>query len=499
MFEQAQNNALSVSELNRQAKILLESHFDFVTVEGEIGQFTAASSGHWYFNLKDQAAQVRCAMFKRANMRVKLRPKVGDLVRIRARVSLYEGRGEYQLIVEHMAPAGDGALQLAFEQLKLRLAAEGLFDPQHKKPVPNNARCVGVVTSANAAALQDIITVMGRRSPSTEIIVFPVPVQGDGAATQIAAAIREANERTASGELPLDLLIVGRGGGSLEDLWAFNEEVVARAIHESHLPVVSAVGHEVDFSIADFVADVRAPTPSAAAELVTTDQTEWFQHLDRVAVALTRGMERVIRRDQTKLNHFAIRLKHPGHRIERQAQQLAQLKRQLTTQINRHLKQSQQELSVLNQRLQRQKPGLKIDSDRKRLDQIQSQLKRLIKQRLRTEQVNLVQLQRRLRSNDPGTAITAAASGLAKTKLAMNRAIQRRLQLDRAALEQHRRLLQSLSPLNTLERGYAIVTNENGKAMTDARDAEIGAQVSIKLKSGELGARVETRRTEDSA
>ena len=259
--ENQPNTALSVSELNREAKYLLESHFDWVSVEGEIGNFTAASSGHWYFSLKDADAQVRCAMFRRANNRVKIRPEQGDSVRIRAKVSLYEGRGEFQLICEYLEPAGAGALQLAFEKLKRRLSEEGLFAADSKQAVPHDASHVGVVTSATGAALRDILTVLERRSPHTKVYVFPVAVQGEGAAKQVAAAVTQANQLTKSGVTPLDVLIVGRGGGSLEDLWVFNEEVVARALFSSEVPTVSAVGHEVDFSIADLTADSRAPTP----------------------------------------------------------------------------------------------------------------------------------------------------------------------------------------------------------------------------------------------
>ena len=222
--------ALTVSELNREAKNLLERHFDWVWVEGEISQFTAASSGHWYFSLKDTDAQVRCAMFRRANGRSKLQPKTGDSVRIRARVTLYEGRGEFQLICEHIEAAGAGALQIAFEQLKARLSEEGLFASEHKHAIPNDAEHVGIVTSATGAALQDILTILERRSPHTRVYVFPVPVQGDGAAQRIADAISQADQLTRDGKIRLDVLIVGRGGGSPEDLWAFNEEVVARAL-----------------------------------------------------------------------------------------------------------------------------------------------------------------------------------------------------------------------------------------------------------------------------
>ncbi len=259
--------------------MLLESHFDFVWVEGEVSNFTVPSSGHWYFSLKDSGAQVRCAMFRNRNQRLRFTPANGDHIRLRCRVSLYEGRGEFQLIVEHLEQAGAGALQAAFEKLKARLLAEGLFDAQRKKPLPASVSRLGVITSPTGAAIHDILTVLRRRCPGIAVFLFPVAVQGEAAAREIAAAIERANRWQREGKVQLDALIVGRGGGSLEDLWAFNEEIVARAIAASELPIVSAVGHEVDFTIADMVADHRAATPSAAAELLSPDQREWLQRL----------------------------------------------------------------------------------------------------------------------------------------------------------------------------------------------------------------------------
>ena len=324
-FESHSPPSLSVSDLNREAKRLLESHFDWVWVEGEIGNFTAASSGHWYFSLKDADAQVRCAMFRRANSRVKVRPNQGDSVRIRAKVSLYEGRGEFQLICEHLEPAGAGALQLAFERLKKQLSDEGLFAADVKRPIPDDAASVGVITSATGAALQDILTVLERRSPHTRVYVFPVPVQGDGAADQIAAAIHQADRLASSGKLPLDVLIVGRGGGSLEDLWAFNEEVVARALFAATVPTVSAVGHEIDFSIADLVADARAATPSAAAELISTDQNELLLHLDNLREALDRSLWRHLAGLNEKWLSLKKRVRHPGYALRQQRKILISL------------------------------------------------------------------------------------------------------------------------------------------------------------------------------
>ncbi len=271
---------MSISELNRKAKSLLENHLGEVCVEAEIGDLSKPNSGHWYFSLKDGRSQLRCAMFRRANLSVKFQPKVGDSVIVRGLLSIYEARGDYQLIVDHMEASGDGALQRQLEVLKQKLQAEGLFDSSRKLIVPNHCERIGVITSPTGAAIEDIISVLGRRSPSSSIVLFPVQVQGSLAARQIADAIDQANALVETKQRELDVLIVGRGGGSLEDLWCFNEEIVARAIAKSNIPIVSAVGHEIDFSVADLVADIRAATPSQAAELVTRDSLEWLQLID---------------------------------------------------------------------------------------------------------------------------------------------------------------------------------------------------------------------------
>jgi exodeoxyribonuclease VII large subunit len=443
--------AWTVSELNRQAKTLLESHFDILTVEGELGNFTAASSGHWYFTLKDANAQVRCAMFKRANERLSFRPSVGDQVTLRGRVSLYENRGDYQLIAEHMAPGGDGALQRAFEQLKQRLAAEGLFDTLHKQPVPQESHCVAVITSPTGAALHDIVSVMARRSPMTRIIVFPVPVQGTDAAGAIARAVADANEYQQTGRADIDVIIVGRGGGSLEDLWAFNEEIVARAIWASKLPVVSAVGHEIDTSIADFVADLRAPTPSAAAELVTTDQTEWMQRFDRMQQRLHAAMQRVIQRDQTQLRHCVQRLRNPKEQIIRQQRELSQLRQRLANGMNRQQQQHRLRWQHLQGRLSQCHPKHRLDATTRQLD---DSLRRL------------------------------------------HREINRKLEASRRALAEQCRVLNSLSPLNTLGRGYAIVSDAEGRILRDANSSATGNTINIRLDKGSLSGTVTSIKTD---
>ena len=432
--------AFSVSELNHQAKMLLESHFDFVRVEGEIGDFTAASSGHWYFTLKDTSAQVRCAMFKGANAKLKFRPGKGDSVRIRARVSLYENRGEFQLIVQHIEPAGEGALQLAFEKLKTRLQAEGLFERDRKQTVPDSARSVGVITSASGAALHDILSVLERRSPMTEVYLFPVPVQGVEAPAAIVTAIQQAN-RIAKKTISLDVLIVGRGGGSLEDLWAFNEEVVARAIAASALPIVSAVGHEVDFSIADFVADQRAATPSAAAELVSLDQEEWFQRLDRMHLQLDQALKRRIGQQRERVGHLRARLRHPGKQLAMQMDTIRTQEKNLT---------------------------------------------RLVQGRLEKNHLLLEGLTRQLEGHHPRAALIGARDTLLESKRELAEKINRRLISERANLQQAVRLLESLGPENTLARGYAIVNTGDGVILREAGDVQRGDTLQVRLHRGSV-------------
>ncbi|MGB7397419.1 MAG: exodeoxyribonuclease VII large subunit, partial [Candidatus Macondimonas sp.] len=293
------DSVYSVSRLNREARILLEGGLPLLWVMGEISNFSQPSSGHWYFTLKDAQAQVRCAMFRNRNQGLGLRPQNGMQVQVRVRVSLYEPRGEFQLIAEQMQPAGEGALRLAFEALKARLAAEGLFDASLKRPLPAYPHTIGVITSPTGAALRDILHVLNRRYPLARVVFYPVPVQGVDAAPQIVQALRLAGERA-----ECDVLILARGGGSLEDLWAFNEEIVARAVRACPLPVVSGVGHEIDFTIADFVADLRAPTPSAAAESVVPDGSDLLRRFDQYQQRLSTLARHRVERAGTRLNQL---------------------------------------------------------------------------------------------------------------------------------------------------------------------------------------------------
>ncbi len=439
---------LTVSQLNRQAKTLLESHFDFVWVEGEVSNFVQPSSGHWYFSLKDGNAQVRCAMFSTRNQRVKFTPANGDAIRLRCRVSLYEGRGEFQLLVEHLEHAGAGALQAAFEKLKAKLLAEGLFDTARKQALPTFVTQLGVITSPTGAAIHDILTVLRRRCPTIAVFLLPVAVQGEGAAAQIASAIARANRWQLEGKIHLDALIVGRGGGSLEDLWAFNEEIVARAIAASELPIVSAVGHEVDFSIADMVADHRAPTPSAAAELLSPDQLEWQQRLQATQKSLVRLIQRKLADAVTKLSHLRQRLKHPGTQLREQAQRVDDLEQRLLLAQKNLLQRHHSRLALLESQLMARSPL-------PRLQQLQRD----------------AQLWRK------------------RLDAAMH------LQLQHCAnrLAHLAQMLDSLSPLGTLQRGYAIVTDSSGNVIRDASKISIGAEVEARLASGRLGLTVVTK------
>jgi exodeoxyribonuclease VII large subunit len=438
-------DVLTVSQLNRRAKSLLEGHFDFVWVSGEISNLATPGSGHWYFTLKDGTAQVRCAMFRNRNQRLRFTPDQGDEVRIRCRVSLYEGRGEFQLIVEHMELAGEGLLQAAFEKLKARLQQEGLFDPERKRPLPASVATLGVVTSPTGAAIHDILTVLARRSPGTVVVLIPVQVQGEVAAAQIATAIALANRAAEQGLCSLDALIVGRGGGSLEDLWAFNEEVVARAIAASHIPVISAVGHEVDFSIADFVADLRAATPSAAAELLSTDQQESYQILEGLEYALRHAVRRRLAKEQVSLAHLKSRLRHPGAMLREQAQRADDLEQRLLLAQGHRLAHHRSELKWLASRLQARNPLPGIMQRQRQNQDIQRQL---------------------------------------------HRSMQRRLLSAKQALMGLAGVLDSLSPLAVLGRGYAMVTDQQGHVVTRSKDVDIGDELTARLAQGRLGVQV---------
>lgn len=432
--------ALSVSELNHQAKHLLEASFLQVWVEGELSGFSRPSSGHWYFSLKDKKSQVRCAMFRGFNQRVRDIPKEGDQVRIRGKVTLYENRGDFQIIVEHVEPAGAGALQQAFEALKARLQQEGLFDTERKRPIPTLPRHIGVVTSPTGAAIHDILTVLARRCPSIPVTLYPTAVQGKAATSDIVRAIQAANSHGVA-----DVLIIGRGGGSLEDLWCFNEEAVARAIAGSALPTVSAVGHEVDVTIADFVADLRAPTPSAAAEKISPDQSTWVRQLRERELRLAGATRRALTRMDTSLRHLSARLRDPRRELMDKAQ---------------------------------------------RMDELDVRLSKAIRQRLERSGTQATHLNRRLALQSPGRILADSQSRVARLRDQLTSSFSQRMDQQHSKLEYLAQTLNVVSPLATIGRGYAIVQDDNGHIVRDAGQLETGDRITARVSSGEIQAKV---------
>lgn len=353
----AQNNLpvkliLTVTELNRLAREVLETSFPLFWVSGEISNFTRAASGHWYFSLKDQAAQVKCVMFKGRNSYVDFVPREGDNIEARCTVTLYEARGDFQLTVEFVQKAGLGALFEAFEKLKIKLEHEGLFDPAFKKAIPKHPKTIGIVTSPDAAALRDVLTTLKRRNPAISVIIYPTPVQGRGSAALIAKAIRSANDRA-----EVDTLIICRGGGSMEDLWQFNEEIVARAMDDSIIPIISGVGHETDFTICDFVADIRAATPTAAAELACTDVQSLTTQLNNTWHRLVRRMDTGLQSRAQKLDYLARRLISPTQQIDNKLLLTRQLKRRMDIAFQGILKTQHQHVIKLQNSISQLNPN----------------------------------------------------------------------------------------------------------------------------------------------
>jgi exodeoxyribonuclease VII large subunit len=434
---------LSVSQLNRQARQLLETHLPLLWVEGELSNVSIPSSGHWYFTLKDDQAQVRCCMFRNRNMLVRFKPQQGQHVLIRARVSLYEGRGDYQIIAEHMEEAGSGALQRAFDELKHRLSAEGLFNEAHKKSLPHIPRHIAVITSPTGAAIRDVLSVLDRRFAHVPVTVIPVAVQGKESAPQIVKAIELANRANL-----FDVILLTRGGGSMEDLWSFNEEIVARAIFASQLPIVSALGHEVDFTIADFVADLRAPTPSAAAEILVPDGEEWLDKFIGFELLLEEAMLRKLSQLQKHLHHLRQRLRHPRARLEQQVQRLDNLELRLKNHIETLLNRHQHRLSQLRLRMQSHHPQVRLTQMRERLN---------------TAQADFHKAQTSYMDRQKQRLATAA------------------------------RVLNTLSPLNTLERGYSITTDEqSGQIITRRDQVSAGQRIRTRVADGDFYSRVES-------
>jgi exodeoxyribonuclease VII large subunit len=431
---------LTVSELNRMARRALESQLPLLWVEGEVSNFMRAASGHWYFSLKDANAQVRCVMFRGRNQFADFTPTNGDHVEIRALPSLYEARGEFQLGAEAIRRAGAGRLYEAFLKLKAKLDAEGLFDAAKKRALPRFPRTLGIVTSPQAAALHDVLTALARRMPGLPVILYPTPVQGAGAGAQIAAAIRTAGERA-----ECDVLLVCRGGGSLEDLWAFNDEAVARAIAASPVPVVCGVGHETDFTLADFAADLRAPTPTAAAELASPPRQELLQQLAHLARRLQHHLARKQHGEMQRLDYLARRLVHPADQLRRRQLGLGQLGQRLHNATRTRLTREQLRLAQLNQRLVT--PIHVIRREQQRLGALGTRTQRAVLAGLVQRQLNLARL----------------SSSLAH-----------------------------LNPDGVLARGYSIVQLESGAVVQDAAALAAGDRIGIRFHRGQARAKVES-------
>ena len=436
---------ISVGELNRSAKMILESNFSSVSVLGEISNLAQPSSGHIYFTLKDAEGSIRCAMFKNQKMRMNFTPKDGDQCVLKGQVSLYAARGDYQLIVRQMQPAGVGNLMQQFEELKQKLDKEGLFDPLKKKDIPSPPKHIGVITSASTAALQDVITTIKRRAPSSQVTLSPAMVQGDTAPQEIIKAldlILLFNETSAN---PIDIVLMTRGGGSIEDLWAFNNEDLAREIYDFPIPVISGVGHEIDFTIADFVADMRAPTPTAAAELVTEFQFQLSDRLQEIQLGLINGLRNILQINKQKLDLLESNLKSPQVILNEQKQKLDNIELRLKQAVEKKFLFSQQSLALLKQSIAEKNPYKIIKELLKDID---------------------------LLSKDMIKSFTYLVENKSNS------------------LEKINSNLHAFSPLAVLDRGYAIVQNASGQAIKNSHEVQEAELVTTRLSSGSFKSKI---------
>ncbi|MFD2164871.1 exodeoxyribonuclease VII large subunit [Thalassotalea euphylliae] len=433
---------LQVNELTKKVRFILESELNTVWLTGEISNFIAASSGHWYLSLKDSKSQVKCAMFKGNNRYVRIKPGNGQQVLVKARVSLYEPRGDFQLIIEQMEDAGEGLLRQQYEALKAKLTAQGIFDVSKKQPLPSVIHKVGVVTSPTGAAVKDVISVLARRNPAIEVVIYPALVQGELAPNDIIASIDIANARC-----EVDVLVVGRGGGSLEDLWCFNDEHVVQAISRSHLPVISAVGHEIDTTLSDYVADVRAPTPSAAAELVSGDQSEL-------------------------------------------AAKIQQLRSRLAIGIVNKLKLNKQQSEVASAKLAKQHPERMLMMHGQRSDELSTRLKIAMQQQMRERQVSSLQLSQRISHLSPARAIESYVSRVEYLKERLISCQQHQLTTKRNAFAHIVEQLNIVSPLATIARGYSVTRSETGTIVKSTEQVVLGDDISVQVSDGIIKATV---------
>ncbi|SVA03620.1 uncharacterized protein METZ01_LOCUS56474 [marine metagenome] len=435
---------ISVSEINRRAKSILEENFPFVWIQGEVSNFFSAASGHWYFSLKDESSEIRCAMFANKSHRITFEPKDGDHLVLNGTLSIFEGRGQYQIIVEHIELAGEGALLKAFEELKKKLLTEGLFDDSLKKKLPSYPRSIAVVTSPDGAVIQDIINVLSRRSPFFNLTVVPTLVQGEKAAPLICEALNKASDLE-----HIDLIILARGGGSIEDLWAFNNEEVARAIVNCPIPLVSAVGHETDFTISDFVADIRAPTPSIAAEIISQPYSELKETLEGYQSYLLKSVESQFDSQRTRITNLIKRIRHPGDKLREIGQKVDYLETALIQEMH-------------------QKVSFKKN------------------------QLNLTQLS--LQQNSPQNKVKEAKVYLQNASKDLLKAFQLKIERKRKLLGELVAIIEAVSPLSVLARGYSIISTEpEGKILSSSDQVKIGQTISAVLNKGRIKAEVKSK------
>jgi exodeoxyribonuclease VII large subunit len=486
--QEPERDVYSPGRLNREARALLERGLPSLWLEGEISNLSRPSSGHWYFSLKDESAQLRCAMFRQRNLMARFTPKDGMHVLTRGRVSLYEPRGEYQFIADHMEEAGEGLLRRRFELLKTKLASEGLFDAARKKPLPRLPKRIGVITSPTGAAVRDVLNILRRRFCTIPVLIYPVQVQGASAAGQIAASIRMASARA-----ECDVLILARGGGSLEDLWAFNEEVVARAIFDCAIPIVSGVGHEVDFTIADFVADLRAPTPSGAAELVAPDCNVWTRSVELLGRRVRTAMVRGLASRQQRFVWLERRLAqvHPGVELRQRAQRLDELEQRLIRCVRHGMSQRRSTLVELAAHLRHRSPALRVADARGRLEMARKTLGTSLQRQIGVLNARLRHATANLRHHSPALRVADLRGRLEVARRGLDTSLHKRI----SRLDSRVRLaagkLNTVSPLATLQRGYAIVTDANEHVITDATSVKNGDLIHARLSRGSVQARIE--------
>ena len=440
---------ISVSEINRRAKSILEENFPFVWIQGEVSNFFSAASGHWYFSLKDESSEIRCAMFANKSHRITFEPKDGDHLVLNGTLSIFEGRGQYQIIVEHIELAGEGALLKAFEELKKKLLTEGLFDDSLKKKLPSYPRNIAVVTSPDGAVIQDIINVLSRRSPFFNLTVVPTLVQGEKAAPLICEALNKASNLE-----NIDLIILARGGGSIEDLWAFNNEEVARAIVSCPIPLVSAVGHETDFTISDFVADIRAPTPSIAAEIISQPYSELKETLEGYQSYLLKSVESQFDSQRTRITNLIKRIRHPGDKLREIGQKVDYLETALIQEMH-------------------QKVSFKKN------------------------QLNLTQLS--LQQNSPQNKVKEAKVYLQNASKDLLKAFNLKIERKRKLLGELVATIEAVSPLSVLARGYSIISTEpEGKILSSSNQVKIGQTISAVLNKGSIKAEVKSKNEDEN-